>query len=53
MASCDGMSAVDIASLQTDSEEIEMVKNFTNLGSVLSSDGEILEGIRCRLAKAL
>ena len=53
MASCDGLRGADIAPLQTDSGEIEMVNNFTYLGSVVSSDGEILEGIQCRLAKAL
>ena len=52
MAFGDGLSAADIAPLQTDSGEIEMVNNFTYLGSVVSSDGEILEDIRCRLAKA-
>ena len=52
MAFGDGLSAVDIAPLQTDSGEIEMVNNFTYLGLVVSSDGEILEDIHCRLAKA-
>ena len=45
MASCDGLSAANIAPLQTDSGEIEMINNFTYLGSVVSSDGDILEGI--------
>ena len=53
MASCDGLSAADIALLQTDGGEIEMGNNFIYLGSVVSSDSEILEGIRCRLTKAL
>ena len=35
MASCDDLSAAHIASLQTDSGEIEMVNNFTYLGSVV------------------
>ena len=33
--------------------EIKMVNNFTYLGSVVSYDGEILEDVECRLAKAL
>ena len=52
MASRDGLSAADIAPLQTVSGEIEMVDNFTYLGSVVSSDIEIFEDIQCRLVKA-
>ena len=37
------LSAADIAPLQTDSEEFEMVNNFTYFDSVMSFDGVILE----------
>ena len=53
MASGDGLSAADIAPLQTDGGETKMVNNFTYLGSVVSSDSEILKDIWYRLAKAL
>ena len=43
MASGDGLIAADTLPLQTDSGEIKMVNNFTYLGSVVSSDGEIFK----------
>ena len=52
MAFGDGLSAADTALLQTDGRDIQNVDNFTYLGSVVCSDGEILEDIKCRLAKA-
>ena len=52
MASGDGLSVADTAPLQTDGGEIEMVNNFTYLGSVVSDDGDISEDIKCRLTKA-
>ena len=52
MASGDGLSVADTAPLQADGGEIEIVKNFTYLGSVVSNDGDISEDIKRRLAKA-
>ena len=46
-----GLSATDIAPLQTDSEEFEMENNFTYLESVMSFDGEILEIFAVRWLK--
>ena len=53
MASGNVLTTADIAIIQTDSREIKMMNNFTYLGLVISSDGEILKDIGCRLAKAL
>ena len=53
MASGNVLTTADIAIIQTDSREINIMNNFTYLGLVVSSDGEILKDIRCRLAKAL
>lgn len=52
MASGKDLGAADTAPLWTVDGEIEMVSNFTYLGSVISSDGEISEVVKCRLAKA-
>ena len=31
---------------------IEMVDNFTYLGSVMLRDGDVMQNVRCRIAKA-
>ena len=52
MASGMGLNASDLAPLQVGSGQFEMVDNFTYLGSVLSSDCEILDDVTTRIAKA-
>ena len=47
-----GVTDEDLASVSVEGGEIEVVDSFTYLGSVLSSDGEVMEDIKCRIAKA-
>ena len=42
----------DVALLVVDSDEIEMVEHFTYLGSILSSNGDVMEDVKGRIAKA-
>jgi len=52
MASGIGVCVADADPLQIDDDEIETVDSFIYQGSVISSDGEISEDIKCRIAKA-
>ena len=42
----------DIAPVQVGGGEIEVVPHFTYLGSVLSSDGDVMEDVKNRIARA-
>ena len=42
----------DVAPVQVVGGEIEMVEHFPYLGSVLSRDGNVMEDVKCRIAKA-
>ena len=52
MAMGERLSEGDVAPIQVEGGEIEMVEQFTYLGSVLSGDGEIMEDVKSRIAKA-
>ena len=52
MASGEGLVDIDTAPVQIEDGEIEMVERFTYLGSVVSSDCDILEDVKCRIARA-
>ena len=47
-----GMASDDTAPVQIEDGEIEMVECFTYLGSVVLSDCDILEDVKCRIARA-
>ena len=42
----------DVAPVQVEGGEIEMVDHFAYLGSVISRDGDVMEDVKCRIAKA-
>ncbi len=46
------LSEEDVAPVQVEGGEIEMVEHFTYLGSVLSCDGEVMRDAKSRIAKA-
>ena len=52
MAIGDGLTDEDVAPIKVESGEIEMVEQFTYLGSVISKDGDVMEDVKCRIAKA-
>ena len=52
MASGEDLADSDTAPVQVEDDEIEMVERFTYLGSVVSSDCDILEDVKCRIARA-
>ena len=52
MASSEDLADSDTAPVQVEDDEIEMVERFTYLGSVVSSDCDILEDVKCRIARA-
>ena len=52
MAIGEGLTEEEIAPVQVESGEIEMVEHFTYLGSVVSKDGDVMEDVKCRIAKA-
>ena len=41
----------DVAPVKVEGDEIEMVRDFTYLGSVLSRDGDDMEDVKCMIAK--
>ena len=43
----------DVAPVKVEGGELEMVKDFTYLGSVLSKDGDDMEDVKCRFPKLL
>ena len=52
MAIGDTLGDEDVAPVKVEGGELEMVKDFTYLGSVLSRDGDDMEDVKCRIAKA-
>ena len=46
------LSGEDVAPVQVEGGEIEMVEQFSDLGSVLSCDGEVMKDVKSRIAKA-
>ena len=52
MATGDNLREEDVAPVQVEGGEIEMVDHFTYLGSTLSRDGDVMEDVKCRIAKA-
>ena len=46
------LSDEDVAPVQVEGGEIEMVEHFPYLGSVLSCDGEVMKDVKSRIAKA-
>ena len=52
MAVGDSLTDDDVAPLSVDTDGIEMVEYFTYLGSVLSSNGAVMEDVKNRTAKA-
>ena len=52
LAKGDNLSEEDVAPVQVEGGEIEMVDHFTYLGSTLSRDGDVMEDVKCRIAKA-
>ena len=52
MAVGNSLTEEDVAPVKVEGGEIEMVEQFTYLGSVISKDGDIMEDVKCRIAKA-
>ena len=52
MAVGERLSNEDVAPVQVEGGEIEMVDRFAYLGSVMSRDGDVMEDVKCRIAKA-
>ena len=52
MALGEGLVDIDTVPVQIKDGEIEMVERFTYLGSVVSIDCDILEDVKCRIARA-
>ena len=52
MAIGDTLGDEDVAPVKVEDGELEMVKDFTYLGSILSRDGDDMEDVKCRTAKA-
>ena len=52
MALGKGLGDVDVAPVTVEGGEIEVVDSFTYLGSIMSRDGEVMEDVKSRRAKA-
>ena len=52
MAMGEELSDEDVAPVQVEGGEIEMVEHFSYLGLVLSCDGEVMKDVKSRIAKA-
>ena len=52
MAVGNSLTEEDVAPVQEEGGEIEMVEQFSYLGSVISKDGDVMEDVKCRIAKA-
>ena len=52
MAVGNSLTEEDVAPVKVEGGEIEMVEQFTYLGSVISKDGDFMEDVKCRIAKA-
>ena len=52
MATGDNLCEEDIAPVQVEGGEIEVVDHFMYLGSTLSRDGGVIEDVKCRIVKA-
>ena len=48
MAMGETLGDEDVAPVKVEGGELEMVKHFTYLGSVLSRDGDDMEDVKCR-----
>ena len=52
MAAGEQLSEEDVASIQVEGGVVEMMGHFAYLGSTLSKYGDVMEDIKCRIAKA-
>ena len=52
MAVGESLNEEDVAPVQVEGGEIEMVDHFAYLGSVMLRDGDVTNDVKCRIVKA-